>query len=73
MSKYIPQPAAGMERLVNQRNHVAVISVHGMTCNSCVDLIQHAVCQLKGMNVVKVRIVPLLIGIIMNIRLRKIF
>ena len=46
-----------MEELVNARNHVAVISVEGMICNSCVSLVQHAVSELQGINAVNVRIV----------------
>ena len=41
---------------MNARNHVCVLAVDGMTCNSCVDLIQHAVSQMQGVNTVKVRL-----------------
>lgn len=45
-----------MEQRVSPRNHVSVISVHGMTCNSCVALIEHAVSELRGINAVNVSI-----------------
>jgi Cu+-exporting ATPase len=45
-----------MERLVTSRNHVAVISVDGMTCNSCVDLITHAVSHVPGVSGVNVNL-----------------
>ena len=43
-----------MDHLVTSKNHVARISVSGMTCASCVELVQHAVTQLEGVNSVAV-------------------
>ena len=43
-----------MEREVSAENHICVIAVSGMTCTSCVDLIQHAISQLPGVNKVTV-------------------
>ena len=39
-----------MERLLTLKNHVCVIAIDGMTCNSCVELIRHGVLQLHGVN-----------------------
>ena len=48
-----------MQREVSAGNHICVIAVSGMTCSSCVDLIQHAVSQLRGVNRVTVSYVAI--------------
>lgn len=48
------EPSGCISRPLGDENHVVVLSVDGMTCNSCVKLIETTVGQMEGIHNIKV-------------------
>ena len=54
MASYIGVPECVVSSPLQDNNHVALLTVTGMTCSSCVKLIETTVGQMEGINSIKV-------------------